>query len=100
MKKLLLLIVPAFIMISCKKEEFTVKGRLYYTPNCSIINGHIYISGSADSVKVFKQKVDAQFQGTNVPVWVTYVVDGNQQQNQQAGCEFGEVIKIKKLEPR
>lgn len=89
-------LMAALAFTSCN-EKIMVEGRLYYTPSCPSHNGHLIIQ-APDSIKVIKNKIDKEFQSSNLLVRVTYVKAGDQSQIQGSGCQTGEAIRIKEIE--
>ncbi len=95
-----------FVIVSCLvsvvsftscEDKIMVEGRLFYTPSCPSHNGHLIVQ-APDSIKVIKNKIDKEFQSTNLLVRVTYVKAGDQSQIQGSGCQTGEAIRIKEIE--
>lgn len=91
----------AFISFSCKKESLCDScqtGTLYYTPDCSTINGYVVLDKNNETV-VFQHQLDELYRKSGIKVCIIFDRD---QDNTvlTAECTQGQVIRISCIEEK
>ncbi len=101
LKKLLFILSFLPLAAGCETEaelyEYGVPSKLYYTPDCSTINGYIILDGNGKTY-VFQHEIDEKFQGTGLDVWVEYQLEESKPLT--AECTQAEIILITSLRER
>ncbi|PKD18323.1 hypothetical protein APR41_04000 [Salegentibacter salinarum] len=102
MKKIFFFWLVISMSTSCDiGTEICEKGKaakLYYTPDCATINGHIILEGG-NKTYVFQHEIDEQFQGTGIDVCVQYEIEP-EPIPLTAECTQADVITIIHLKER
>jgi hypothetical protein len=96
MKKFIFpLIILTSIFFGCQKEltcDSCTEATLYYTPNCSSINGYVEIFDQTLITYVFQHSVGEAYQKTQTNVCINFTKEENRALT--AECVQAEVITI------